>query len=218
MRTYWDLSVKEKSELSAEELDAYVSIELMTEGLVRPLKPELAIVEEVPEPDTDLWMLKAGYSHVGVGYLSAEDAANALKGAVSVESEYYGNYSASKSKIGTGKVSFEHCRVYSSESAAANRKLIERAEAAKKANEKATEQHEKDNKAISEALERLYTDYHECCATAAKMSRVKSVFADYLKTAGGDAEVAEKFLLKAFTAPDVTAAKEWYGELSASVA
>jgi hypothetical protein len=211
MKTYWDLGERERAELTDERLAQLERIELMSEGVleVEPFVPEQE--QPAPEPDVEVFDVKVGYSVIAT--LRTMDAARAFieLRPVVVNSHWSPNgvtiqheNAADELDVGVRRI---HSRAQYGMHAATlieNAKVRERNAAAQKAFEDAME-------ARSLALATLRQDLAGCRARAAHYARVVRVWKEYTATAGGDAEVAARFLAKAFSRQDITAAAEWYG-------
>ena len=83
MTTYWDLSERERAELSREDVERYVDAELMLKGVLRVKPPVLAAEPEVPQPTKRFFSVtvRGQYNsrdHVGVVFETLEQAADAI--------------------------------------------------------------------------------------------------------------------------------------------
>lgn len=128
MNRYWDLSRKERAELTEEQIKATIIIELMEKGVVVPVEPEYIPVDEVPGPDVTLYAPSPRYSTSGFGFASPDGAAAVLSTAIDIDTEYIAG--STVRVIGTSDIEIGEVKVwddyYSLRSeAAANKRIID---------------------------------------------------------------------------------------------
>lgn len=211
MNSYWDLSEKERAELSEQGIEAFVAFELMQKGVLPPREPELVEVPEV-EPSRKTYFAprynNANYSWpetANVAFTSEQAAREAIKGMVHIEEQRGTGVAVARfiTQVATVEaVTYEdHERL---------RADLERAKAAKSANEAESKRYQKECSDREEALKGMWSDWHECREQAATMERIKTTMAEYVELAG-DARKASAFLRKAFDETVILDAVEWCG-------
>ena len=75
MKTYWDLSERQRSELSEADVERYIDAELMTKGVLRPEPLELVEEPPLPEPAIEIHTVGSSYGnriHVDVVITAAD--------------------------------------------------------------------------------------------------------------------------------------------------
>lgn len=210
MNRYWDLSDKERSELTREQVEALMTVELMEKGVLKVEPPAVVPVEEMQEPSLQLFCVKAGYRDPGCGYLTAERAAEAARDAVAIDYDYIGG--THYNKLGkSNDVEIVPLKIYKPDELALNRAKIERNNAAKAANIKAESDYKSACKAVEDACAGVWEDWFKKCETGNRYERIVRVYKEYLTTCNGDEQIAFKFLRKAYLDPEITQAFEWHG-------
>lgn len=214
MITYWDLSERERSELSAEDVEKYAAAELMLKGVLKV--PPLVLAEEKPAPLPTVTCYRItsreGYvtheSDIAFDTRELAEAVVARGGLWRVATDWMAGANV------TYLVPLEP-RVVSMDMPDASaveqhRAAIEAANAAKAANEKARSEHAAALKKQTQALAGLWENWHRCVALAREMRLVVDTFDEYVRLAG-DESVALKFLRRAFSDESITEAFAWFG-------
>lgn len=210
MNRYWDLSEKDRSELTQEQVESLLTVELMEKGVVKVEPPIKVQVEEISPPSLTLFCVKAGYRDPGCGYMKAEDAAEAARNAVALDYDYIGG--VHYNKLGKGRdVEITPVQVYTPEELQLQRAKIERNNAAKAANTKADEEYKAACKAVEDACSGVWDDWFEQRSTRSRYERIVKTYKEYLTTCDGNEEIAFKFLRKAYLDPEIALALEWFG-------
>lgn len=216
--SYWDLSEKERANLTREGVEKYIAFELMRAGVLQPA--ELVLVEEpeTPEAEGEVFVAQCGYQHSEIAFASPDDARRSINGALGqLKTEKVGDWrhGVKVSKV----VPFDleanagdlvrRVPIYSDERLAAVKEQLDKAAEAKSENGRRKEAHSKEAAKVDEALKGMWADWHECRAKAAEMKRVHETLAKYVEMAKGDEEIARGFLIKAFDADIVEEAEGW---------
>lgn len=212
MKTYWDLTESERAKLSGEDVETFVAAELMTHGVVKVDPPKYEDEPTAPEPGALCFRIRerSRLSDLDVAFANAEDARTflALRPIV-VDTIWTGTRSVPYLRqIETPEV--YQTAAYNREQADASRAVLELAGKAKERNEKLRRDYEQELEAQQRVLEAMWNDWREQQAKARRLARVIETFGDYQKTAG-NAELAAKFLYKAFGSSDIEEAAEWFG-------
>ncbi len=208
MNRYWDLSEKERSELTTEGVESMLVIELMEKGVVKPEEPTLLPVEEVPEPDRTVYGVKAGYHDSAFVFESAEQAAALIASAKTLEYKYINGQSFYY--VGDALPEVQVIHVYKRETLIRQQGVIEKNTAAEKANEAATKKYQEQVQAKEKAVGGVWNNYYECQQTAYDVKKVIDTFNEYTRICDGDTEKAFVFLGKAFDVDDIRTAFEWH--------
>lgn len=211
MITYWDLTEKERASLSREDLNRYVDAELMMKGVLRIGPLELDPEAEMPEPDHRVWTVKDGYHDFPIAFptIAAAQAFVAL-GARRIENGYCGNTSV-EHLSNDREFSIVEKGLFTQAGYDRARATIVAASNARKENEEKTKAHLASEKAQTEALNDMTSDWYECRNKSERMAKVIRTYRDYVKTAG-DPHTASRFLAKVFTESETMEAAEWFNE------
>jgi hypothetical protein len=218
-RDYWDLSEKERANLTREQVEGFAAFELMRLGVlaVAPLvleeEPNVALPERKPyfRPSTSD---KRYHSRNAwdVAFETQEQAAAflALK-PFHVHSHWTGNDSvacASPWPVDGGEIQVE--QLPAEEAVAACAEQYRQLSSVRERNRKAREEHDKASREKNEALAAMWSDWDQQRANQARLQRVISTWSEYQRLAGDDA-TARRFLAKVYEASAVREAAEWFG-------
>jgi mRNA-degrading endonuclease YafQ of YafQ-DinJ toxin-antitoxin module len=208
-RRYWDLSEKERSELTIEQVDSFLEFELMEQGVTKVDEPVLLPVDIAPVQTQLGYALKHTYSKSSVAYRTPEAAAAALKDAFWLEHQYIaGDYS----DIDSGNaISVESIRYVTQADYLATKSQNDKAAANKKVNDKAQDDYKIAARAVENALSGVWEDYRDCQSKAYRLQRVVDTWKEYLRLCEDNVTTAAKFLAKAFKSDEITAACDWFG-------
>lgn len=215
MNTYWDLDEIDRGALTSEDVQKFVDAELMLKGVLKVKPIVLVDVPTVPEPSTKAFVVRFGSTYgradSGVAFetLEAAQAFVALR-PMSLGSEYLESTSVPYTKRVTDPEIAE-VPIFTEEAKNAVRGELRKAAAIKASNEKASEEYTKATRAQESALEGLWEDWTRCREHAAKLRAVADTFADYKRTAGGDAMVAASFLAKVYPSELIVESAERFG-------
>jgi len=208
MNRYWDLSQKQRSKLTDEQVEAMLVVEKMEKGVFDPEPPQLQPIEECPAPDVTMYGPKARYSKPDLVFVSPEDAAKFSTKACRVESEYIGD--SSICVLGAeGDMEIEAVHLYSREAFLKYRSLLEKNGSAKKHNEAEQSKFNDAKKKLDAAVSGVWSDYWECQSQARDCKKVMDTFSEYTRICDGDEVKAFTFLGKAFDKDEIRTAFEW---------
>ena len=205
MKTYWDLTRKQRAELSSEEYEHYVDVELMQKGRVRPIHPALKPVPEVSTRTVGMYKVTLNYS-ADVLFSKLEDAETFLSlnpmvchSDWSTDSEYFG-------PLASGSI--QPVDIMTKAQFDTKRAELSHAKTIKRENEEALLQYKDADSALSDILEYLVDDHQECLAEQRLVTKMRETKKRYLQLAG-DEETADKFLREAYDNYDIEYFLEW---------
>lgn len=222
-RTYWDLSEKERAALVADEVDSFAASELMRLGVLKvaPLwrEPEPVVFE--PGKKTFYQIeTKSAYARERLPLLfhSIDDARAVLKlDPWLAKDEHLNDDWSQRCEVARllGSTALDPQVVMSEmldehDFAKARADLAKRS-AVRAANVKREEDWIKEKQKEDDALKGMWSDWQRCRDLDAAHRRVADTLELYTATAGGDREVAFRFLRKAFPDAQIIAAAEWCG-------
>ena len=208
MMTYWDLSKKDRADLTEEEMERYQKIELMERGLKQPTEPTYEPEIKEPEPEkVRIYKIKASeYRDINIAFMTEQDAINALdSGACEIE-EGYGDPCAHLSPfINPEIVSIDVATARSYES---HKTQLKEAMRIKDANEELRKEYEKECDDIRKALIGIQSDWYKQQAKKIHLMGIVAKFVEFVAIAG-DPSIAAKFLRKSHSKEDIAEANEW---------
>lgn len=222
-KTYWDLSERERAALAADDVERFAATELMRLGVL-----QVGLLVKEPEPVTVELPVQTYYQIEIAGQYARErlpllfhsiddaKAVLALDPWLAKEERLNDDWSQRRDVahlLGTHALS---PTIVLSEMCAAHDFAKARAELSKRsairaANDKREEEWVKEKQKEDDALKGMWTDWQACRLKAAAHRRIADTFEAYATTAGGDREVAFRFLRKVFTDSQVATAAEWCG-------
>jgi hypothetical protein len=208
MRRYWDFTEKERSELTYEQVESLLTVELMEKGVVKVPPLELEPEEKPVLEKTTYYLIKCGYAGSPLVFATAADAEKAMTLAIGKKDcgiSYHDDYSVFK----PDQMTIEPVQLLQQHQIADVRSAVEKYEAAKKTNEQRRKDHAASMQAAQDAVEGVWDDWNAHRATARGFARVLEVFDDYTRTCEGDKATARKFLEKVYTPADIDKAIAW---------
>lgn len=209
MKTYWDHAEKERSELTAEQVESLLALELMEKGVVAPEPPTLLPVEMPEVPKRTIWKMQSGYQSTSVGYETAEQAAAAIDGAYYIGSANVGGHYVSTAQKADFEAKAE--QIVDQGEYVRLKSQIDAANAAKNQNDKALEEYNADLKCANEAVEGVWDDYRGCQGKSWRFKKIVDTRDEYARLCEGNQRVAATFLAKAYPADEILDAMQWFG-------
>ena len=209
MKTYWDLTSRERLALEPDEIkDVYIPREVASQGLLVPRKPTLVEVPEKPdaeEPPTIPYYEVTGFPNAADNYskytfdslfqtLEAAQQFMALK-PCSKQSEYRGN---SYNYTVTPMVRYEVQLVNVSDKATLGhfKEVMKAYDDAFRSNESATSTYNNECSKIIRAGTKITDNHNKLQARRAELEQVIETLGEFVKVAEGRVDLAIRFLLK----------------------
>lgn len=216
METYWDLSEKQRAELSREEVERYLDAELMTKGI---LKVEPPILDPVPaEPEIDkksfhqFTFKDPRYSYSSykpdLVFESAEDARAFFK-QVRVW-RLRDNYEQPSSVEALVPETLAVVDAVSADDFANHKSVLDARKAILQENTERRNAFDKAAADMTKCLGGVWDDWNGCRAAGREHQKVIDTMDGYITTAGGSTDIAASFLTKAFTELEITEAYKWF--------
>jgi len=213
MKTFWDLTDRERAELDPDQVRYYENVELMSAGVLEPLRPDLEPVPNAPKPTRDVVVVRVGgYRLLDVGFTANESAREFLRQletgqALVIGSEYVGGKSIPViEKANDLRLVVESA--FTAEEKAESSIAVRKASEVAERNRKLQEDYDASVLQRDAVLSKLRDELRRCQETGRRLGRIRATFAEYLDTAG-DPSVALRFLVKAFGGNDVALAFAW---------
>jgi hypothetical protein len=209
MRTYWDLSEKERAELSADGVQKWIEAELMVKGVLAlpELEPEYEPVVKLPM--TRCFRIVRGYTRSGGLAFASEDSALAFLALtpLAIESSWDTGSENEYLEAFEGKV--EVAELPTKDDVVKMRVALKAQQAAKTANSQRREARSQQEKKIDDVLRGLWEDWHACREKAARVAEVNRTREKYVLLAAGDASIAASFLAQVFNTERLDEAAQW---------
>lgn len=215
MNRYWDLTEQQRSALTTDEVEAFLIVERMEQGIA-PLEPPVLVeVPDVNPPRTTFYGIeydgRYGRTTFDCVFRTAEEALAfiALK-PLAADTDY---------RIGDEFKFVKPQQVYKIETIQLCEQqdvinlhaTLEKRKAALESNRKMTAEYEEACKLATRAVEGVWDDWRECCAKDRGNQRIIDVYQQYVKTCDGDSVIALRFLRKAYQPEAIKAAFAWFG-------
>lgn len=214
MQRYWDLTERERAELTHEQIDALSQIELMEQGIVSIEPPELEPVDDIDVPRQQFYEVlyagEYGQKSLGICFDTMERAEQfiALRPQVAAHDWQTGDkykYADPCSDMRVSPVLLSDKR-----SIASVKNILADAKNRRERNNQKMNEY---NKAVSDrvtATAGLHDDWHKCREQARRMEKIKKTFEEYTTLTNGNTVMAKAFLAKAFPERDIAAAEDWF--------
>ena len=219
MKTYFDYSEKERSELSSERVNELLKYELMDQGVAVPDPP---VRQPIVEPAItrhrkfEVRFKKPGrYGSVtttGFCFDTVEQAEAfiALKPQpVDHDWSCGDDYAYFTEATETSVEMRPLCRY---EDVNAIKAALAANSEAKKANEAADREFHKASDATRDATKHIWADWNRCCDLARGRAKIRATWLEYLDSCDLDATVAARFFFKLFSHEQAKDAFDWFGE------
>lgn len=213
MNRYWDLSEKERSALSRDDVQAMLRVELMEQGVLQVAAPELQPVENVKFETTTYYIIKKGsYSNDFDDFVfrSVQDAEAFLKLPILQHHRGYSSAVAYAQPF-SEPLAIQEIKLATTDEYLRVKQAAEKDKAAKDVNDKLMRAYNEAVQKLNKACDGVWTDWADCRDTAQTLSKVVSTYNEYIGTCEGNAALAAKFLAKAFDSETIHRASEWFG-------
>lgn len=210
IKTYWDHTEKERSELSEEEVKALLDLHLMEKGVLKVKAPVLATIKDEPVlPKVKVFKVSDSYSH-GVAFETIEQA-QAFCDLKPLKLDYDYSMGDRYMRADPLECKISQVDVFERGALLTAASLLKEIKAAKEANEKAERVFADENKKVESCLSEVWSDYWEQKHTGERHNKLIATWNEYLKMTGNDEKIASGFLKKAFTVETINEASEWTG-------
>lgn len=209
MKTYWDLSEKERAALSAEDVATYEPLELMEAGVLRVEPYASEPVPTVPAPTRIVYGLKSVYRSMGVAFDTEEQARKFLELSPRRVTTDWNGASSVEHLVALESTDIVSVAIYTEADYKSHRELLKGAAEVRERNEKGERENTEARAKRDRAISSMWNDWREQCAAERTHRRVIATFDEYVSLAG-DRQIAATFLLKVFDAEAIRAAATWF--------
>jgi len=219
MKTYWDLSEKERAVLSREDVEAFGDAELMTKGVLSVAPPTLEPEPEVAALPKAVYFrvrrkTEYGMQAIDIMFRDTADVKIFLGLAPLIATEVRLNDDWGQRMIVASDLREEDIvgeMLPHEHTVAAVRADLEKQSAIRLANERRQKEYDEALTKQREALAGMFEDWTRCQELGQKHRKVASTFEAYTETAGGERDTAFRFLRKVFSDAEIVDASEWCG-------
>jgi hypothetical protein len=206
MTRYWNLTIRQRTELTEEQLQKLLQVELMENGIVPAIEPALQDVPVAEPPNTIGWRIG------NVVFLEHASVEKFLQLApCQADYEHRAGYENKVLKPYSQQV--DMVQLYDEPAMQRNLAALQEAHAAKTHNEKAMKEYRAACDANHNATRALMDDYADCKRQLAEAEQVVRTFDEYVELADGNYHSAARFLAAAYKGRDVVAAFELAGRV-----
>jgi hypothetical protein len=205
IKTYWDLSERERSELTREHVEGFLDVELMTKGVrkVGAAPPEAAL-PSIPAPII-MYGWKVGYDNSDIVVAMRESAEDA-RTADARWAEY--DYELGIRIVRPlGQV--VEVEVHPADVVERYRSDIAHCKAARESFEKQSSEHKRALDAQRKVLDGVWADWFRCQAKASEQRAIGATWARYVETSRGDKAAALRFIRLIHTDDELATADAW---------
>ena len=209
LKTYWDFTEKERSEMKEADETALLSIELMTKGVTNP---------EIPAYEKELEILEMPkrklFYQVGDLVFDTIEKAETVRGLNPQKYNYNWNigddYKYAENEDGGSKVT--PINLFNKLDLDKIKMVLEKNKEIKKENERRRAEYEKEYSKAEKVTSGVWADWYDVQAKRNKHTKIINTLAEYKKMTGNDTLLACKFLSKAFSEEEIAGTIEWLGE------
>lgn len=224
MNRYWDMSERDRAALTTDQVEAMMVVELMEKGVIKVEAPTLREIPELPLKHRTVFIVENGNGRYG----SREDCgfcwdtieqAQAFVATMpsKIDSDYQVGSHLQFAKP-TRNLAIKQIEICDEQEILNHKAKLSKIEKDKEFNREAMSAHEKALTAQREAGKDVWEDYYRCGELSRKYAKIAAVMKDYVTTCNGDVSMASKFLGKAFSASDISAAAEWLDDVNLQLA
>jgi hypothetical protein len=198
MKRYWDLTEMERAKLSDEEVKMLEAVELMEGGVLRPVPPKLQAEPDVQVETTTCYTLnevsEGRAEPLEITFASREDADKVAAMPI---------FLRKKSYDAPARFVHETIRVIpeplaTEDSIAKQALALSESYRIAEANKSERYRFDRENGKVREKLKSLRENLRACRAEYERLGTIRTTYAEYLKMADGNEEMAKAFLAKAF--------------------
>lgn len=216
MKTYWDLSERERSELTQDDVQKYVDAELMVKGVLKVQPLQLEEEPAVTSPATTLFVVRTKEKKYSsrVDVLAFRDEESVAKflalQPMALSLEYVGGSNVT-TYAPVAEPEIARVAMFSVDELTMRRAEVERANSIREENARRSREHEIASSAVKEALRGLWDDWAACGRTALQMQQIVATWSEYVQTTKGDQYLAATFLQKVYPLSAIRDAEKWTG-------
>jgi hypothetical protein len=206
MKTYWDYSEKERSQMSEEDVRSLLDVELMSKGVLKVVEPTLREIKTFNISQITYYEVN------GVFFETADQAQKFLElNPLTSEYDYYGaGYDYKYAAPGSREI--KQVMLYDRQEVLNLKIVLTENKIAKEENEKIVRMYNKATEEQNEVFKGVWDDWFDQKNRAFEHQKIQDTRAKYLELAKGDAGIAEIFLKKVFSEDAIAASDKWFNK------
>jgi len=214
MNRYWDVPEKERAEMTGEQVESFIAVELMEKGVIQPKQPGLEDYSEIDVARETVYGIeyggKYGKNASDLVFADKESAAAFIMlKPMFTDSEYYGSEHKRWAKP-CEDMEVVSRQLYDKDSLTAAQSALKRNGEIKKRNKELTDEYAAGMKAVRDASKGVWEDYYELREQKERHEKVIATHEEYVKLSGGNETIAAGFLAKAYDNESVIEAFKWF--------
>lgn len=220
MKTYWDYTDKERSELTEQQVTSLLDVEMMEKGVLKPIPPTLA---PIVTPDgigkrSQFFGVRGKGKYgsdesLGICFETCEQAVAFMQLNPLKEDYEYDVGSEFRYAKPISEMAIETSELFAYETIMAAQSGLKKNKAARDENSRLQSDYQKACAEAGKVTDNVWKDWHRVRANDSEMKRVVSTFKEY-HALTGDKNLALTFLGKIFSQSEIDEAREWFpGEM-----
>jgi len=216
MKTYWDYTDQERSELPEVTVIELLRVELMVAGVASPKPPVLLDVPESPLGGRKKYFGVVGKSRYGSDefldpVFETPEKAQAFLDMLACRRGYdYEIGTDTEYAIPITDAKIQQVELYSLDQINSFRSELKNRKAKSEANAKAQSEFTEASNKAEKVTERVWEDWNKQRQMRQSLREIVSRFSEYVGLTGGEEQTALKFLRKANSIYEIQAAREWF--------
>lgn len=203
MKTFWELTKRERAQLDAEAVKALLPLHLMEKGVKRPAEPQLLPILEVNLKPAGRVFIAAG-----VAFKTLEQA-EALFRLEPQKLDRNWRHSGEQKFLTPHDYHIQQEHFFTEGDIDATQSILKTNAEHRSSNEKEQKEFAEATNAVNDVNQEVWSEYWLCKTEARKHAQVKNLFNEYLKMTEGDETMAYRFLKKAEGLEAIQAAWAW---------
>lgn len=207
MKSYYDLSNKERAKLTYEELQPYLDVELMINGCVKVIPYESIELKKIPELTKKVWY------KVGEYVFDSIEKANSFIMLSPYRSDYEYQCGYDYKYAEELDSSIQQVYLYEHKQLNEIKDILIFNKQAKEKNDKLTSEYNKKSSESTKIFDGIYLDWNSCKDHIIELEKVYKTYLSYLGLTNGDENIAHNFLKKVFSDSVIEESKNTLPEL-----
>lgn len=216
MQRYWDKTEQERAAMTREQVQAYLDVELMEQGVAKVDPPQLQEVVAVDLEKVIYFQVsykgEYGDTDTDILFETVEQARQFIELCPLKRDSRYEYGWDHKYAIPMREMTIKKVELPSEIAVANMASILKRNKAAEEANTKARNAYNKAIKAVEEATAGVWNDWEYCREKERQAAKIYATLDEYIRLCDGNRETALRFLGKLFSADEIAEAAAWRGD------
>jgi hypothetical protein len=216
VREYWDLSERERADVTKDQVEAFAKVELMTKGVTEPVPPELEDVEVIELPHVTYYGITSRGEYqdtaLPMHFKTTADAAACIETLTGKAYYKKNDYSIKRDYAGQME-DFKIITIQMNDVKDINvhKESLTKAQEAKNRNKSVQDKFNTECREKREALGKLWADWYRVREAHEDYLKMQATLGEYAELCGGDRQTALRFLIKAHEREIVRDMLDWLG-------